>query len=206
MNFLRSIFSKIQDIERANKLIRDCCNAILFFSVIQVVGLLLLKQYANFVDVFAYLLISLFVRKYKSRTVSVIFFIMAIASFVMTMLNRLGLESSGGANIFLAILLVSVATQLLRAVFFWNHYYKVKMKTKKMILLSGLTILLFFIITFLGLVVLSFFGDQMTDEEIESLSGTLLFSAFLISIIIIYGGIIPYSRGESMLEKELSVN
>ncbi|PJZ47469.1 hypothetical protein [Leptospira saintgironsiae] len=206
MSFFRSIFSKIQDIESATKIIRDCCNAILFFSLIQFVGLLLLKQYANLVDVFAYLLISIYVRKHKSRVLTVIFLILAIASFVVTILNRLGMESSGGGNILLAIALILVAILLLRAVFFWNNYYIMKMKTQKILLLSGLSILLFLITAFIGLVILGIFGDQMTDAELDSLSGTLLFSTFLISIIFIFSGIIPYSRGESLRESEVPVN
>ncbi|MGJ4789463.1 hypothetical protein [Leptospira koniambonensis] len=206
MNFFRSLFSKIQNVENANKIIRDCCNAILFLSVIQFVGLLLLKQYVNFIDVFVYCVIGIFVRIHKSRVLSVIFFLMAIASFVVTLLNRLGMESSGGANVLLSVLVILVGIQLLRAVFFWNSYYIVKMKTKKVLILSGLAILVFFITTYFGLAILGSFGEQLTDEELSNLSGSLVFSTFLISIIFPFSGILPYSRGELMRKEELPAN
>jgi hypothetical protein len=110
------LFSTIETRENAVKMARDAGRGFLFLAGLQgVLGVMIAP--AMLIDAIILGSLGLILLKWHSRTAAVLLLIVAVLMAGVTVLNRLGVTSSGGKNIFLAIIMLIVGVRAVEATF-----------------------------------------------------------------------------------------
>jgi hypothetical protein len=109
------MFSSIEAREDALKMARSAGHAFLFVAALNV-AMGLLMQPSAFVDAIALTVLGVILVKWHSRVAAVLLLLISLGQGAVTVLNRLGV-TSGGKNIFLAIIMVIVAVRAVEATF-----------------------------------------------------------------------------------------
>lgn len=102
--------------EEALKAIRDGGLGFLFLAALQgVLGFLVMP--AVLLDAILYAVLALALIFLKSRIVAIFLLLLSLLTLATTALNRLGMMSSGGNNIFLALVMVYIGVRVVLATF-----------------------------------------------------------------------------------------
>lgn len=111
-------FSKIETREDALKTIKDSSWAFLFVAALQgALGVLVLQQHSMLLDAAVFAVAALALRRYNSRAAAVVLLVVAFFMAGTTLANRLGIQSGGGNNIFLAAIVVWAAVRAVQATY-----------------------------------------------------------------------------------------
>jgi hypothetical protein len=117
------IFSAIRTRDDAERVAKDCGNAIFVVAAIQgAIGAFIAPPLLF--DAAVYVLCGYFIRFRKSRSAAVIALLLSGIGFVVTVLNRMGQDVGGGNNIFLAVIVVIAGVRAVEATFKVNGRYK----------------------------------------------------------------------------------
>jgi hypothetical protein len=110
------LFSKIETRADALKLTRDASIGFLFLAGLQgVLGAMIAPT--MLIDAIILGLLGLILMKWCSRTAAVLLLLVSLGQTGVTVLNRMGVTSSGGKNVFLAVLMLIVAVRAVEATF-----------------------------------------------------------------------------------------
>lgn len=119
----KRMFSKIETREEALDVIKDSSNGFFVVAGIQIViGIILMPSII--LDGVVFAVLGLMLRQLNSRIVAVLLLLVSIGSFVMTSMNKFGVTSEGGGNIFLAGLMVYVSIRAIQATFKYHLLLK----------------------------------------------------------------------------------
>ncbi|MGA1825215.1 MAG: hypothetical protein ACMUIP_11195 [bacterium] len=110
------MFGKIESKEDALKTIKDCAVGFFFLAVLQsVIGYFIAP--GLIIDGILYAALAAILLKWNSRVAAVLLLLLGTAAAISTMLNMLGITSSGGNNIILAIMIFWAAIRSVEAAF-----------------------------------------------------------------------------------------
>ncbi len=109
---------KIESKEDAIKIIKDVSNGFLVLAGIQI-GLGLLIGIEAIIDGVIYAVLALLLRKFNSRVVAILLLFLSLIAAVLTGINKFG-GGQGGANIFLAFIMIYVSVRAIKATFKYN--------------------------------------------------------------------------------------
>ena len=112
----QGLFSRIETREDALKLVRDGSIAFLVLAGLQaLIGVFLAP--GLLLDAAILAVLALIIWKAHSRVGAVALVLVTGAEAVITVLNRIGATSSGGGNVFLAVLMLILSIRLVEATF-----------------------------------------------------------------------------------------
>ena len=112
----QGLFSRIETREDALKLVRDGSIAFLVLAGLEaLIGVFLAP--AMLLDAAIVAVLALIIWKAQSRVGAVALLLVTGAEAVITVLNRIGATSSGGSNVFLAVLMLILSIRLVEATF-----------------------------------------------------------------------------------------
>ncbi|WP_052594573.1 hypothetical protein [Aureispira sp. CCB-QB1] len=115
----KKAFAKIETKEDALGVIKETANGFFVVACLQIIiGIILMP--AIILDGVVLIVLGLLLRQLKSRVVAVILFLFSVIAFIMTIMNKFGISSEGGGNIFLAGLMVYISIRAIQATF---RYY-----------------------------------------------------------------------------------
>lgn len=118
-NFL---YSKIESMEDAMKVIKDTSKGFLALAAIQI-ALGFLINAAAIIDGVVCGILAILLWKLNSRVVAIIFLLFSLTAIVATGINKFG-GGSGGRNIFLALFMTWVSIRAIQATFIYNKLNK----------------------------------------------------------------------------------
>jgi len=112
----QGLFSRIETREDALKLVRDGSIAFLVLAGLQaLIGVFIAP--GMLLDAAIVAVLALIIWKAQSRVGAVALVLLTGAEAVITVLNRIGAMSSGGSNVFLAIIMLILSIRLVEATF-----------------------------------------------------------------------------------------
>jgi len=112
----QGLFSRIETREDALKLVRDGSIAFLVLAGLQaLIGVFIAP--GMLLDAAILAVLALIIWKAQSRVGAVALLLLTGAEAVITVLNRIGAMSSGGSNVFLAIIMLILSIRLVEATF-----------------------------------------------------------------------------------------
>ena len=112
----QGLFSRIETREDALKLVRDGSIAFLVLAGLQaLIGVFIAP--GMLLDAAIVAVLALIIWKAQSRVGAVALLLLTGAEAVITVLNRIGAMSSGGSNVFLAIIMLILSIRLVEATF-----------------------------------------------------------------------------------------
>lgn len=115
----QGLFSRLETRDDALKLVRSGSIAFLVLAGLQaLIGFFLLP--AILIDAAILAVLALIIMKAHSRVAALILLLVAGAEAVVTLLNRIGVMSEGGRNIFLAAIMLILAVRMVEATFKLN--------------------------------------------------------------------------------------
>ena len=110
------LFSKIENKDDALKTIKDSSIGFFFIAVLQA-GLGYFISPSLIIDAILYAILAGILLRWKSRIAAVLLLLLGSAALVMTVLNKVGVTSEGGNNIFLAVIIFWAAIRSVEATF-----------------------------------------------------------------------------------------
>jgi hypothetical protein len=110
------LFAKIENKDDALKIIKESSMAFFFIAVLSA-ALCYFIAPSMIMDAVLYAILAGILLKWKSRTAAVLLLILGAAAVVMTILNKVGVTSEGGNNIFLAAIIFWAAIRSVEATF-----------------------------------------------------------------------------------------
>jgi hypothetical protein len=117
------LFAKIENGADAAKTVRDASLA--FFVVAVLYGLMgVFMARAAITDAVILLILATILMKWRSRAAAVLLLLMSGLQAGVTLLNRLGMMSEGGNNVFLAAIMVITAARAVEATFKLHGRYR----------------------------------------------------------------------------------
>jgi hypothetical protein len=117
------LFAKIENGADAAKTVRDASLG--FFFVAALYALLgLFMTPAGLTDAVILAILATILMKWRSRTAAVLLLVVSGVQAGVTVLNRLGVMSEGGNNIFLAAIMVITAVRAVEATFKLHGRYR----------------------------------------------------------------------------------
>jgi hypothetical protein len=112
----KGLFSRIESRADALKLAKDASTGFFVLAALQgLIGFFLMK--GMLADAILFAILAAGVRKWHSRFAAVLLFMASAAGFVVTVLNRAGVTSLGGKNIFLGVFMLILAARAVEATF-----------------------------------------------------------------------------------------
>jgi hypothetical protein len=112
----KGLFSPIENREDALKTIRDVAVGFFVLAAIQgLIGFFLMP--GLLVDAMLLVVLAAALMKWHSRVAAVLLLLVSAGDAVVTLLNRLGVMSQGGRNIFLAAIMIIAAVRAVTATF-----------------------------------------------------------------------------------------
>jgi hypothetical protein len=112
----KSLFAKIENRQDALKTVRDASWGFLFVAALQgLLGFLLFPS--MIIDAVILVVLAGALMKWHSRTAAVLLLLVSGVEAVVTFLNRIGLASQGGKNVFLSAIMLIAAIRAVEATF-----------------------------------------------------------------------------------------
>ena len=117
------LFAKIENGADAAKTVRDASLGFFFVAALYgVVGFLMAP--AALTDAVILVILATILMKWRSRTAAVLLLLVSGFQAGVTLLNRLGVMSEGGNNVFLAAIMVITAVRAVEATFKLHGRYR----------------------------------------------------------------------------------
>jgi uncharacterized membrane protein len=122
----RGLFAKIESRDDAVKTVREAANAFFFLAALQAaVGFFLFP--AMITDAVILCVLGLVLRMWYSRVAAVLLLLVTGTQGLVTVLNRFGVTTHGGTNIFLAFIMLVIAVRAVEATFKLHGTYREEM-------------------------------------------------------------------------------
>ena len=185
-------FTPITTERQALAVIKDTSFVFYFLAVLHIVLGIFLQPAAVLDGVFCAILAFLLWR-FKSRVIAVILLFYSLGSAVVTVVNIL-LQSAGGRNIFMAVLVIGVTVRAVKATFTLQRLKGYKRDTGRLgkrLLIAGVISGVLGLFGFLGIIFLMFFifGDE-AETFIASPEGTFFAMIAGLTIISFFCGVV----------------
>jgi hypothetical protein len=112
----KGIFATIENRDDALEMVRGAANAFFLLAALQAaIGFFLFP--AMITDAVILCVLGLVLRMWHSRVAAVLLLLMTGVQGAVTALNKLGVTTQGGSNIFLAIIMFVIAVRAVEATF-----------------------------------------------------------------------------------------
>jgi uncharacterized YccA/Bax inhibitor family protein len=112
----KTLFAGIDTREKAEQTVREAAKGFFIVAALQG-GIGIFMAPAMLIDAALFAVLGGILLKWKSRTAAVLLLILSGMSFVVTILNRMGVMAEGGTNILLALIVTWVAVRAVEATF-----------------------------------------------------------------------------------------
>jgi uncharacterized membrane protein len=117
-----TLFSKIENATDAAKTIKDAAIGFLCVAGLQaILGVFLTPALIG--DAIILAILAAILMKWRSRTAAVLLLAVTGLEAGVTLLNRFGVMTQGGKNVFLAVIMVIAAVRAVEATFKWHGKY-----------------------------------------------------------------------------------
>lgn len=124
-NYL-SIIQPMKNLDDALLVIKECFWFFIGIGILQsLIGLFLMPILIS--DGLIYIILGMLLKFLKSRLAAISLLLFSSVSLVVTILNRIGIIDIGGGNVFLAVVMIFIAIQAVRASFYYHKVSPQKM-------------------------------------------------------------------------------
>ncbi len=118
-----NLFSKIQDIDDAQKMTKDAAYGFYTLAALQG-GIGFFIAPALLIDAAIIAILAFFLHKFKSRIAAILLFLLSSLMIFSTFQNKFGGGGEGGNNVILALIAFGIGVRAIEAAFKYQKYKK----------------------------------------------------------------------------------